>query len=114
MLKLQANDAVSRFIGVAEGFSDGARSYVDDLEGQAIGLLEFDELPKVDRAVLELLSDVLRPAFDELANTFVEPHRKTDPALAERGYRMLWVMMKAAADMADATHDSDRTKKGGR
>jgi hypothetical protein len=79
-------DAVSRFIGATEDFGDGARSYLDGLEGQAIGLLESDDLPEGNREVLELLSDVLRPAFDELANTFVEPHRKTHPALAERGY----------------------------
>jgi hypothetical protein len=76
------------------------------LEGQAIGLLELAELPNAERAVIELLSDVLRPAFDGLANTFVEPHREADPALAERGYKMLWTIMKVAAHMADATHDS--------
>jgi hypothetical protein len=104
-------DAVSRLIDATKDFRDGARSYLDDLEGQAIGLLELDKLPKVDRAALELLSNVLRPAFDDLADTFVEPYRETKPALAERGYQMLWVIMKAAADMAGVTHDSIARRK---
>ena len=104
-------DSVSRLIGSTSDFSAGARDYLDSLEGQAIGLFEFDKLPEGDREAIELLTDVLRPAFDELANTFVELHRKTDPALAERGYQMLWALMKAAADMADATHDSTARRK---
>jgi hypothetical protein len=108
---LSIMDAVSRLIGSTSDFSEGARDYLDSLEGQAIGLFDFDKLPDGDREAIVLLTDVLRPAFDELANTFVEPHRKTDPALAERGYRMLWALMKAAADMADATHDSTARRK---
>jgi hypothetical protein len=91
-------DAVSRLIGATKDFRAGARSYLDDLEGQAIFLLELRELP--DREVLELSSSVIRSLFDELANTFVEPYRETEPALAERGYQMLWALMKAASNMA--------------
>jgi hypothetical protein len=90
-------DAVTRLIGTTKDFETGARSYLDDLEGQAIFPLEFGELPKGDREALELSSDVLRPVFDELAATFLEPHRTTDLALAERGYRLLWAALKAAS-----------------
>jgi hypothetical protein len=69
-------------------------------------LLGFDELPKGDREVLELSSNVIRSLFDELANTFVEPYREMQPALAEQGYQMLWAVMKAASNMGACTHGS--------
>jgi hypothetical protein len=99
-------DAVAHLIGATNDFRAGARSYLDDLEGQAIWLLEFDELPRGDREVLELSSNVIRSLFDELANTFVEPYRETQPALAEQGYQMLWAVMKAASNMAAGTQGS--------
>jgi hypothetical protein len=88
---------VSRLIGATMDFRAGARSYIDGLEGQAIAPLEFSELSKGDRNALELSSSVIRSLFDELGNTFFEPLRETQPALAERGYQMLWAALTAAS-----------------
>jgi hypothetical protein len=99
-------DAVSRLIGATNNFRAGAGSYLDDLEGQAIWLLEFDELPKGDREALELSSNVIRSLFGQLANTFVEPYRETQQALAEHGYQMLWALMKATSNMVAVAHGS--------
>ena len=88
---------VSRLIGATIDFRAGARSYIDGLEGQAIAPLAFSELSKGDRNALELSSSVIRSLFDELGNTFFEPLRETQPALAERGYQMLWAALMAAS-----------------
>jgi hypothetical protein len=87
-------DAVSQLIGATNDFRAAARSYLDALEGTAIFSLAFREL---DREALELSSNVIRPLFDELADTFVEPYRETNPALAQRGRQMLLALLKAAS-----------------
>ena len=66
-------DAVSHLIGATNDFRAGARSYLDNLEGQAIFPLEFSVLSEGDRNALELSSNVIRSLFDELVDTFVEP-----------------------------------------
>ena len=90
-------DAVSRLIGATKDFVAGARSYLDALEGSAIFSLALSELSKGDREALELSSEVIRSLFDELATTFVEPYRETNPGLAERGYQILWSALRAAS-----------------
>ena len=100
-------DAISHLIGATNDFSAGAHEYLDGLEGQAIGKLEFDERPKGDRERedLEVSSDALRSSFDELVDTFVEPYRETQPDLAERGYQVLWALMKATSNIVRLTEN---------
>jgi hypothetical protein len=52
--------------------------------------------PKPALEELESSKDVVRPLFDELADTFFEPYRDAHPALAARGYRLLFDLMRAA------------------
>lgn len=73
-------DAISQLIGATNDFRAGARSYLDGLEGQAIPLLL-----EGGQEALELSSNVIRAVFDELANTFIEPRRKTDFGLGGPG-----------------------------
>jgi hypothetical protein len=90
-------DAISRLIGSTKDPRAGARSYLDALEEQAIFSLGLHALSKGDREALELSIQVIRPLFDELADTFVEPYRETNPALVERGRQMLLALLKAAS-----------------
>ena len=100
-------DDLCQLIGATKDFEAGAHSYLDDIEGQTISRLEFPEdLPEGDREVLELSSDVIRAVFDELAGTFIEPHRETHPALAERGYQLLWAAMRAASNIVKLTENA--------
>jgi hypothetical protein len=101
--------SVRRLIGATRNFKNGARLYLADLEGQAIPPLEFSPLSKGDRDALELSSNVIRPLFDELVDTFVEPYRETVPAKAARGYRILWAALKAASIIG--AHTVSETKR---
>jgi hypothetical protein len=84
--------------------SAAAREYLEGLEGQAIGLLEFGErLTKAEWDALDAASNALRSSFEELAATFFENYRATQPALAERGYQMLTQAMKASASILRIT-----------
>ena len=105
--------AVSHLIGATNDFRAGARSYLDNLEGQAIFPLEFSVLSEGDRNALELSSNVIRSLFDELVDTFVEPYRETQPALAERGYQMLWAALKAASIIGVHTESETKRFRGG-
>ena len=49
-----------------------------------------------DRAELERALSALRPSFEELAKSFLDPLREQDPALYEQGYYRLWSLMGAA------------------
>ena len=107
-------DAVSQLIGATMDFGAGARSYIDGLEGQAIAPLEFSELSEGNRNALELSSNVIRSLFDEMANTFFEPLRETQPAVAERGYQMLWAALKAASIIGVHTESETKRFEAGR
>ena len=49
-----------------------------------------------DKAELERALSELRPSFQELAKSFLDPLRERDPALYEHGYYRLWSLMGAA------------------
>jgi hypothetical protein len=106
-------DAVSRLIGATKDFVAGARSYLDALEGSAIFSLALSELSKGDREALELSSEVIRPLFNELADTFVESYRETQPALAEQGYKLLWAALRAAATIGKHSAVTEDTSEIG-
>jgi hypothetical protein len=61
-----------------------------------------------------LSSNVIRSLFDELANTFFEPLRETQPDLAERGYQMLWAALKAASIIGVHTESETKRFEAGR
>jgi hypothetical protein len=87
-----------------DDFSAAAREYLDEIEGQAIGLLEFGErLTKAELGALDAASNDLRSSFEELVETFFETHRQAHPALAERGYELIWAAMTSAASILRIT-----------
>lgn len=79
-----------------DDFKAAPNSYIDELEDKAISRLEYQGLSKPALEELELSKDVVRPLFDELADTFFELYRDAHPALADRGYRLLFDLMRAA------------------
>jgi hypothetical protein len=79
-----------------DDFKAAPNSYIDELEDKAISRLAYQGLSKPALEELESSKDVFRPLFDELADTFFEPYRDAHPALAARGYRLLFDLMRAA------------------
>jgi hypothetical protein len=97
-------DTMTARIGATANFEDGACSYLDSIEGMAIPGLVFSDLQEGDLAALRAASDALRPAFEELAGTFSGPYR-------ERGYQLLWALMKATIDIGYIYHSSSGRRK---
>jgi hypothetical protein len=83
---------ISRLIGDAEDPIAGARSYRDALAETAINWSAWSERERADALVLA--SQAIRPLFDELARALPAPYR-------ERGNRLLWALMKAAATIGE-------------
>jgi hypothetical protein len=88
-------------------FEERASAYLDAIEGMAIPLLvSGDDLPGGELTSLRSASEALRPAFEELAGTFSGPYR-------ERGYQMLWELMKATVEIVHVNHNSGVRRKAG-
>jgi hypothetical protein len=78
------------------GFTAASYSYIDELEDKAISRLVSQDLSKPALEGLESAMGAVRPLFDELADAFFEPYQDAHPALADRGYHLLFDLMRAA------------------